>query len=217
MSWADHVTSWVADAPVAAWFAQRQELDAAAYASAWLTDIGLDPRSHAGDHRRWLDALAAADAVGVGMGWVAIRPSAATLVGAEDVSTAPRLPQGDEVVDALELLNRDALDAFALLASRPIPATGTRLFRAQALGGASGATPPIVGVAEGWRGDVVVDDLVATIVAAADGRRTLDELIEAAAGEFDLDPMDVLGGVLASIRGLVRTGVLRLESSDSVE
>jgi methylase of polypeptide subunit release factors len=213
--WRDHLRSWVGQAPLDAWFAQRQLLDPAAYASAWLSDIGLDPRAHAGDQRRWLQALQAAGAKGVGMGWAVLTTSSESAqsptVAAEDVSTAIRVPTGDEVLDALGAVHLESLDAFALLESTPSVASGTRLFRAVALGGPTAATPPLVGIAGGWRGDVVIDDLVAFIVEQADGTTSVSDLIDAAAVEFEADPDEVLGGVLISLRGLVQTGVLRLD------
>jgi hypothetical protein len=132
---------------------------------------------------------------------------------AEDVSTAVRLPDGDEVVEALNAVRLEAVDAFELLRSRPHVAPGTRLFRATALGGPSAATPPVLGIAHGWRGDVVVDDVVAFIVERADGAASVTDLIEAGAEALELDFDEVLGSVLISLRGLVRTGVLRLEST----
>jgi methylase of polypeptide subunit release factors len=214
--WRDHVRSWVQDASLDAWFAQRQLLDPAAYASAWLSDIGLDPRAHAGDQRRWLQTLADVGATGVGMGWAVLTPSGASAgapaaVATEDVSAAIRVPRGDEVVDALAAVHLETLDAFALLSSTPSVAAGTRLFRATALGGPSAATPPLVGIADGWRGDVVVDDLVAHVVERVDGATSVSDLIAAAAVEFDTDPDEVLGGALIALRGLVQTGVLRLD------
>ena len=213
VDWRDHVAEWIGAEPVTAWFAQRQVLDPAAYASAWLTDLGLDPRSHAGDQRRWIDALAAAETRAVGMGWVAIRPAAETLVVAEDVSAAPRLPNGEEVLDALDLAAFSTIDAFATLACTPRVAPGTRLFRANTLGGVIGATPPLLGVIDSWRGDVVVDDLVAHIAEHADGATSVADLIDAAASDFDLDPDDVLGAVLAPVRGLLQTGVFLVNVS----
>ena len=215
IDWREHVTSWLDEAPLDAWIAQRQALDPSAYASAWLADLGIDPRGAAADHRNWLRALAAAEADGVGMGWAAVRRTAGErVVVAEDVSAAVRLPNGDEVVEALDLLPASQLNAFAVLQARLRPASGARLFRATALGGSSGATPPLVGVADHWRGDVVVDDLVAFVLEHSDGHRTFDELVEAAADEFELDYDEVLGGALASVKGLLATGVVRAESSD---
>lgn len=208
VEWQSHVSSWVESAQVRAWFAQRQLLDPAAYASAWLTDLGRDPRSHAGEHRQWLDALDATGATGVGMGWAVVTPDSVPRVVAEDVSTAVRLPSGDEVLESLDLIAATDLDAFAILQARLAPGTGVRIFRAAALGGPSSATPPIVGVAGGWRGDVVVDDVVAAFVEKADGTVATQVLIEAVASGFGLDVDEVLGAVLAPIVGLVRTGVL---------
>ena len=210
LDWTEHVSSWLPEANLRAWFAQRQLLDPSAYASAWLTDLGRDPRSHAGEQRDWLTALEAVEAAGVGMGWAVLARGESRLVAAEDVSTAIRVPRGDEVLEALDHQEAERLDAFALLASTPRPATGTRLFRASALGGPSSATPPLVGIADGWRGDVVVDDVVALVVGNADGNTTVADLIQASAEAFLLDPDDVLGAALAPIRSLVRTGVLVL-------
>ncbi len=184
----------------------------------WLRDAGGSEDRDELDRRygEWLDAFDAMDAEGVGFGWVVLHKGGT--YGAqgpriEDVSHAPRLPDGAEVAALVAARSAWAdVDAFALLESRPWRSEGLRLAE-EDLADARGrlaAVPPRLALLDGWRPDVLLDSVGAHLVRSFDGATTVSTAIDGAATVHDLDPDDVLPGALIAVRGLIEVGLLHL-------
>lgn len=114
---ASRVAGWLPETGVRAWVVQRDEVSPADYVRTWLTDESIDVRTPAGRDRtrRWLDALADAGIVRIGMGFVHLQritgPSEVTF---EEITTPDLGFFGEEVTDhfrrAAWLADRDGDD-----------------------------------------------------------------------------------------------------------
>ena len=225
--WRERVSSWVATTGCDAWVAEREVQDPAEYVGLWLRDAG-GRRDDAGDdaehdrrYAEWLDELRAMDAEGIGFGWVVLHKGGT--YGAqgpriEDVAHTQRQPRGDEVAALVDARSGWARwDAFALLGSRPRRAPGLRVVeeeRTDAIG-RLGPMPSRVGIADGWRPDVVLDSVGVHLVRQLDGATSLADAVGSVAAACDLDPDDVLPGALLAVRGLVEDGLLLLDQDDA--
>ncbi len=221
--WRERVAGWVASTGCDAWVAQREVQDPAEYVGLWLRDAGghvEDPEARVEHDRRyseWLDAFRSMNAEGIGFGWIVLHRGGT--YGAqgpriEDVANAPRQPRGDEVAALVAARAGWAQrDAMTLLHACPRRRPGLRLAEEDRADdqGRLGAMPPRVGLADGWRPEVLLDSVGDHLVRAFDGDTTLVDAVEAASVVFDLDPDDVLPGALAAVRGLVEDGLLVLD------
>jgi two-component sensor histidine kinase len=70
--------------------------------------------------------------------------------------------------------------------------------------------PPLVGLADGWRGDTVADSVTTHLLRSFDGSTTLSDAVDEAAAAYDLDPDDVLPGALLAVRELTENALLHL-------
>jgi hypothetical protein len=75
--------------------------------------------------------------------------------------------------------------------------------------------PTRVGLADGWRPDVVLDSVGVWLVEELDGTTSLADAVDSVASAYDLDPDDVLPGALLAVRGLVEDGLLLLDPDDA--
>jgi len=75
--------------------------------------------------------------------------------------------------------------------------------------------PSRVGIADGWRPDVVLDSVGVHLVRQLDGATSLADAVGSVAAAYDLDPDDVLPGALLAVRGLVEDGLLLLDQDDA--
>jgi len=216
--WRDRVAAWTASTGCDSWVAQREVQDPAEYVGLWLRDAGgADDRDEL-DRRygEWLDAFDAMQAEGVGFGWIVLYKGGTYGEQGpriEDVSSAPRLPDGSEVAALVAArAGWAATDAFALLDARPHRAPGLRLSEIDVAddAGRLGAVPPRLGLVDGWRPDVLLDSVGAHLVRTFDGLTTVSDAVDRAAAVHGLDPDDVLPGALIAVRGLVEEGLLRL-------
>lgn len=74
--WRERIGAWVAATGCDAWVVQREIADPAEYVSLWLADSGESGTAEAAQvAAEWLDYLAAANVVGIGMGLVTLRRS----------------------------------------------------------------------------------------------------------------------------------------------
>lgn len=215
--WRERVAGWVAGTGCDAWVAQREVQDPAEYVGLWLRDAGgAADAEHDRRYGEWLDAFRDMDAEGVGFGWVVLHRGGthgATGPRVEDVSSAPRLPRGDEVAALVAArAGWSSYDAFALLDACPRRAPGLVLReedRADA-DGRLAPMPTVLGRADGWRPDALADQVTGHLVRSFDGRTPLTEAVDLAAAAHGLDPEDVLPGALATVRALAEEGLLLL-------
>ena len=217
--WRERVAGWVDGSGCDVWVAQREVQDPAEYVGLWLRDAGgVDsPEEHDRRYAEWLDELRSMDAEGIGFGWVVLHKGGtygATGPRIEDVSAFPRQPRGDEVSALVSARAGWATyDAFALIGARPRRAPGLRIVeedRADGLGRLE-AMPPRIGLADGWRPEVLLDAVGAHLVRSFDGATTLAQAVESASAVYDLDPDDVLPAALVAVRGLVEDALLTLD------
>jgi methylase of polypeptide subunit release factors len=212
--WQDRVASWVAGTGCQAWIVQRDFQDCAQYVGAWMRDA-TSPMS-AIDERAansWLDGLESFNAIGVGFGWIVLHRTDAQEppVVIEDLTAAARLPDGAEVLSALDIHSALAdLDAFALLSSRLMVSPGL-VIQPEEHRTAEGWFPGLTRLftATGWRPPVEVDHLGAALVRACDGATSLDQIVADLSDSFGLDQDDVLAGSLITARALIAEGILR--------
>lgn len=109
--WEERLADWLPD-EVSTWVAQRDVLDIDAYIDVWSADAAVPPA----ERLLWRARLEALGASGIGFGWIVLHRARAHWSVIEDVSTASRVPDGDEVLaqlaafasppDALTLLGR---------------------------------------------------------------------------------------------------------------
>ncbi len=216
--WRERVAAWVEPTGCDAWVAQREVQEPEEYVGLWLRDAGgRTGEEHDRRYGEWLDELVDMGAEGIGFGWVVLhRGGTYGRSGAriEDVAHAPRQPRGDEVAALVAArAGWAARDALTLLDARPRRAGGLRVVEEDHAGddGRLHAQPPRLGLAHGWRAEVVLDSVGAHLVRAFDGSTTLVDAAERAAAVYDLEVEDVLPAALIAVRGLVEDGFLRLD------
>jgi methylase of polypeptide subunit release factors len=204
-SWHDRLAAW---APVGTqmWVAQREQLTAPEYVEVWLRDA---PEQSGSEHERryaeWLTYFDDLAATGVGFGWIVLRRSDDTWFVSEDVSEAPRLPSGAEVLQQLADFSalHDA-SAVALLSARPQWRDPAQLH--QSWFPTRGGDGELV-AAGSWRPDEALDPVVAELLAAPG---TLAERIERlAAGDAELGD-DLTARGLVGIRRLIGAGLVHV-------
>jgi methylase of polypeptide subunit release factors len=231
--WRERVGAWVAGTGVSAWIAQRDAEPVADYAAMWLRDAGVaDGPALDAALQEWLVAFAALRCEAVGFGWVVLVAPGGAPGGVdgsrsaggrqgvpwahvEDLSWSQRLPSGDEVLAFLDGCARvEALPAPALLAARVVLAEGATITRTEVVsGGHASALPPRLGLAGavgpgGWRPAVPTHPaLLAALLGPATA--SVGAHVDAWAQAEGLDPIDVLGPVLTTLRELVRLGIVR--------
>jgi methylase of polypeptide subunit release factors len=211
--WQDRVGSWAAGTGYQAWIVQRDFQDCAQYVGSWMRDATSS--TSAMDERvanAWLDGLESLNAGGVGFGWIVLHRTDAQdpPVVVEDLTSAPRLPDGAEVLSSLGTHSALAdLDAFALLSVRLQVCEGV-VIQPEEHRTADGWFPGLTRLrrASGWRPPVEVDHLGAAFVRACDGTTSVDQIVGDLSDSFGLDQDDVLAGSLITARALIAEGIL---------
>lgn len=204
-SWHDRLAAW-APAGTQMWVAQREQLTAPEYVEVWLRDAS----EHSGAEREgryaeWLTYFDDLGATGVGFGWIVLRRSDHAWFVSEDVSEAPRLPSGAEVVQQLADFSalHDA-SAVALLSGRPQWRDHAELHRswvpARGDDGELVATGP-------WRAEETVDPVVAELLAAPG---PLAERVERLAAGDAEQADDLTARALVGIRRLIGVGLVQV-------
>ena len=181
-TWDERVASWIPDG-VGAWIAQREFLNIDEYVQAWGDDTALDDAAR----DAWRTRLRALDAEGIGFGWIVVR-AGEQWQHVEDVSTASRIPNGDEVLAQLTASGTDHTAVELLF--------GTWDF-----------------AAEHWRGDLALDPFGAALLAELRAGRTLADAVETVTERLPADPDDLRILGLTLVRELARLGYLRPEAA----
>ena len=178
-SWEERVGSWLPDGATA-WVAQRELLNVDEYVQVWGDDAGLPDA----DRAAWRTRLQTLAAEGVGFGWIAIQRTTASAQRIEDVSTAPRIPNGDELLAQLAAIGT-------------APTAAEMLTKTWDFADAH------------WRGDLALDPFGAALLTRIRAGRTLDDAVETVAAELpvDADDLRILG--LTLVRELAGLGYLR--------
>ena len=194
-AWQDRVSRWIPEG-VGAWVAQREVLNLDEYVQVWGDDAGLS----AADRQAWRARLRALDAEAVGFGWVVIEPArsqpesmTSAAVGTqadaprwlrmEDVSTAARVPSGEEVLAQLAACRHEPTAVEALT---------TRWNFAE----------------KHWRGDLALDPIGAALLKELRSGHVLESALEAVAERFPVDPADLRVFGLGLTLELARLGYL---------
>ncbi len=224
--WRDRVTQWVADNGCSAWIAQREVQDPTEYVGLWLRDAGHAGSDQDRRYNDWLDALESWGTQAIGFGWIVLTKTDRPWVHVEDVSSAYRLPRGDEVVDALKALaDLENTDAFTMLERRLAVAPGV-VVRSQERYSldqrysqdqqssqdhqwASG--PTMLSRPDGWRQDQFLDLVTRELIAHCDGQSTVAEVIDRTAAQLSMDEGDVLAIGLLRLRELIAEGFLLIK------
>jgi len=180
-SWEDRVLGWIPDG-VGAWIAQREFLNVDEYVQVWGDDAGLADA----DRRSWRSRLLDLGAEGIGFGWVALQHSNTAWSRIEDVSTAPRVPTGEELLQQLQAAATDFTAADALF--------GHWTFAERH-----------------WRGDLALDPFTAALLAEIRSGSTLDDAVGQVAASLPVDPDDLRIVGLTLVLELARLGYLRPE------
>ena len=177
-SWEERIASWIPDG-VGVWIAQREFLNVDDYVQVWGDDAALDDVAR----DAWRTRLRALDIEGIGFGWIVVR-AGEQWQHVEDVSTASRIPNGDEVVAQLTASGSEPTAVELLL--------NTWEF-----------------ASEHWRGDLALDPFGAAIVAELRAGWTLADAVEAVVERLPADPDDLRVLGLTLVRELARLGYLR--------
>ncbi|RMI30227.1 DUF7782 domain-containing protein [Nocardia stercoris] len=217
--WRARVSSWLPDYGVDAWIVQRDVADPALYVGTWLRDAGLDPRDPAVAPRaeQWLDALEAADAEGVGFGFVYLRRiDGPTQLLAEDLTHAFDDPLGPEATAYFERsawLREVAADPDTAWSARFEVLPATALERVY-LPGEDGWAEQVVRLyrGDGPRWQHEIDDTAAALLAGLRaGGLPLAEVTELLAFGHtgDESTPEFRAAVLELTTALVRHGLIR--------
>ena len=210
--WAERVTSWVRDRGLQAWIVQRDTEDPATYVHTWLQDSSSLHREDTDQVRAdWLAGLDAMRTEAIGFGWIVLRrvdDALASMIAVEDHTRARRLPDGGEVMGALDVQRALAeLDAFALLDSVLTIADGVTIAeRTVHLDGRWHALGAVVSDSSGWRAPVEIDAIAVALLRRCNGSMTLRDIVEQVSDIYDGE--DVLISATWVMRHLLRDGIL---------
>lgn len=182
-SWEERVESWLPD-DVGAWIAQREFLNVDEYVQVWGDDAGMSTA----DRTAWRQRLLDINVEGVGFGWIVLQRSNTAWRRIEDVSAAPRIPSGGEVLGQLAAAVVESNAADLLF--------GTWEF-----------------ATEHWRGDLALDPFGAALLAELRTGVPLAEAVETVAGRLPVDEDDLRILGLTLTLELARLGYLRPEAA----
>jgi methylase of polypeptide subunit release factors len=212
--WDERLAGWLAGRGVDAWVWQREVAEPGEYVTLWLRDAGEHPGTDRWreQYTRWLDWFASAGVVAVGMGMVSLwRTEAADpVVVCEDVRQAVEQPIWPAVAAWPE--RRRWLASCSdedLLRSRLRSASGLVRRRDEAC--TAGGWRPVDGTVRqthGMRWELEVDDAVAGVIGACDGRVPLSVPVGVLAGALSRSSAAVADALLPVIRDLVGRGFL---------
>ena len=208
--WSWRVDSWLDGLPVDAWVVQRDVLDPARYVDMWIRDSGGQLMARA-DYERaftsWLADFRSAGTGAIGMGFVALRrldeaEAASGGKRAYDLSLDGHAPRGRDVAWALASLRAPELWEVAL--TRASDVREERHY-------VPGSPDPellIIHQGGGLGRSVPVSSSVSAVVGASDGELTVGQIAAAVAMLTSVEVDDVRAEIEASLRDLIRWGLL---------
>ena len=213
VDWRERVAPWVRATGCDAWVVQREVQDPAEYAELWLRDAGdQGTPQYIARYQAYLDYFEANRIEAVGFGWITLRAGGADVptLRLEELTGRIDQPLGALVPGwfARRAFLRDTDDAQLLGAALSVP---QGLVLEQTARPAEGGWTPdatrITQVSGLYRsGDI--DPVGIALLAAADGRRPLGDVLDRIAGEFGLDPATLREGGLDTVRSLIEEGFL---------
>ena len=221
----DRVRSWVEASPVPleAWVIEREQLDPAEYAALWIRDGGTVQGTDV--HERlldaWLDDFSHRNVTAIGFGYVLLR---------RPVEGEPALRRFERVVTpipaegtigahladmlaahaAVGALNDDDLAALHLVAAPDV--TEKRHY----LPGAEDPTVIELNQGSGFGRALSVDPDLAALVGACDGELSLQQINDAIAHLWEVDPVALRADLLPRVRELIMGGFLRVASTQEI-
>jgi methylase of polypeptide subunit release factors len=209
----ERALGWADDAALDAWIVERDRLDPPHYAETWIRDGGTLPGSPAGEQLvgAWLDDFAARGVRAVGIGSLLVRRpvGGVTLRRAERLDGATGAALGAHLAAALAAHDAAAaLSDDALAASRLVVAGDVTEERSH-WPGQEDPTAIVLRQGGGFGRAVRVDAGLAAVVGACDGDLTLGAISDAVAELLEVDPVALRAAVVAEMRELLLTGMLR--------
>ena len=177
--WQQRISDWL-PAGCGAWVALRDELDPATYVEVWGDDAALGSEARAS----WRERLTAQGIGAIGFGWIVVVRDGEDWRLFDDVRTAPRLPDGAEVLAQIDRARRSPT-AVDLLAGRWELVT------------------------DHWRGNLALDPFGLAIVRELRAGTTLDAALDRVAATLPVDADDLRIHGLTLVGQLVTKGWLR--------
>jgi hypothetical protein len=188
-SWEERIAAWLPnDCDV--WVALRDSQLPEQYVETWLQDAGLSENKSL--KQEWLQRLAGWSTQAVAFGWVVVRKPVATDFESshviEDLRSAARIPDGQEVLEQLDLFRAASeLSAGQILFGH---------FQASEL--------------QNWRGAIGLPGLLNEIRQRCDGSKNIDQVVEELAIHLEIEEIDLLALTLVAVKQLVGLGLLEL-------
>lgn len=214
--WQRRLGGWLDGGSCDAWVWQREVAEPGEYVNLWLRDAGEQPGTDRWRARytRWMDWFAASGVAAVGMGLVTLWRSESDdpVLVCEDVPQAVEQPAGAHLPSWIARSRWLAgTDDGALLVAALRCADGVVRVRDD-LRDESGTgwrtALSRLRQSHGMRWELEVDDAVAAVVAACDGRTPLAAPVAVLASALDREPGEVAAALLPVVRDLVQRGFL---------
>jgi SAM-dependent methyltransferase len=213
----ERALGWAEEAGLDAWIVERERLDPAHYAETWIRDGGTLPGTPAGEHLvgAWLDDFGARGVTGVGIGYLLLRRprGSVTLQRIErrdgalpDGGLGPHLAAALAAHDAAAALTDDALAASRLVVAGDVTEERSHW------PGQEDPSAIVLRQGGGFGRAVRVDPGLAAVVGACDGDLPLGAISDAVAELLEVDPVALRAAVVAEVRELLLTGMLRFAS-----
>jgi len=191
-------------------------LDPMEYAEMWLRDGGDDRGpQHPDLYGAWLDWFERAGVEAVGLGWVNLRATGSDYphVRIEDLRQPVDQPVGPEMHDWFVRNDRlRDLDDDALLATAPTLAGDVHLEQDAAAAPGGGFAAPAAQVRQSGRlrRSGAIDPVGVAVLAAADGHRSLAQILTGVAGDHQMAVADLEPAAVGAVRSLIEEGFLAL-------
>jgi methylase of polypeptide subunit release factors len=215
VDWRERVAPWIRGTGCDAWVVQREFQDPAEYAELWLRDAGdHGTPGYITRYQAYLDYFAENDIEGVGFGWIILRNTGAQFptVRLEEVTGQIDQPLGAQVPAwfARHAFLRDTDDVQLRGLAFSVAQDVTLEQRAETAG--AGWQPKTTRIQHnsGLHRSGDIDPIGIALLGAADGERTLGDLLDRLAGDFGLAPELLRENGMETIRSLIEEGFLTI-------